>query len=145
MAGNLNKVFLLGNLTRDPELRHTAQGTSVANFSIAVNRTYKGNDGDFKKETSYFNIIVWGRIGENCAKYLSKGRPVLVEGRLQNRSYETQDGQKRTVTEIVADNVQFLGSSSGRDAMDEGAGAGGDDVGFSADFAPTDDDDAVPF
>ena len=145
MAGNLNKVFLLGNLTRDPELRHTAQGTSVANFSIAVNRTYKGNDGDFKKETSYFNIIVWGKTGENCAKFLSKGRPVLVEGRLQNRSYETQDGQKHTITEIVADNVQFLGSASGRDAMDEGAGAGGDDVGFSADFAPTDDDDAVPF
>ena len=145
MAGNLNKVFLLGNLTRDPELRHTAQGTSVANFSIAVNRTYKGNDGDFKKETSYFNIIVWGRIGENCAKYLSKGRPVLVEGRLQNRSYETQDGQKRTVTEIVADNVQFLSAGSGRETMDDGSNAGGDDVGFSADFAPTDDDDAVPF
>jgi single-strand DNA-binding protein len=144
MAGNLNKVFLLGNLTRDPELRHTAQGTSVANFSIAVNRTYKGNDGDFKKETSYFNIIVWGKTGENCAKFLSKGRPVLVEGRLQNRSYETQDGQKRTITEIVADNVQFLGSASGRDAMDEGA-AGGDDVGFAADFSPADDDDAVPF
>ncbi len=145
MAGNLNKVFLLGNLTRDPELRHTAQGTSVANFSIAVNRTYKGNDGDFKKETSYFNIIVWGRIGENCAKYLTKGRPVLVEGRLQNRSYETQDGQKRTITEIVADNVQFLGSGSSRDSMDEMSNSGGDDVGFSADFAPSDDDDAVPF
>ena len=144
MAGNLNKVFLLGNLTRDPELRHTAQGTSVANFSIAVNRTYKGNDGDFKKETSYFNIIVWGKTGENCAKFLSKGRPVLVEGRLQNRSYETQDGQKRTITEIVADNVQFLGSASGRDAMDDG-NAGGDDVGFAADFSPADDDDAVPF
>ena len=144
MAGNLNKVFLLGNLTRDPELRHTAQGTSVANFSIAVNRTYKGNDGDFKKETSYFNIIVWGKTGENCAKFLSKGRPVLVEGRLQNRSYETQDGQKRTITEIVADNVQFLGSASGRDAMDEGT-VGGDDVGFAADFSPADDDDAVPF
>ena len=144
MAGNLNKVFLLGNLTRDPELRHTAQGTSVANFSIAVNRTYKGNDGDFKKETSYFNIIVWGKTGENCAKFLSKGRPVLVEGRLQNRSYETQDGQKRTITEIVADNVQFLGSASGRDSMDESA-AGGDDVGFAADFSPADDDDAVPF
>lgn len=143
MAGNLNKVFLLGNLTRDPELRHTSQGTSVASFSIAVNRTYKGTDGDFKKETSFFNIIVWGKNGENCAKFLTKGRPVLVEGRLQNRSYETQDGQKRTITEIVADNVQFLGSGSGRDAMDEGAGSS-DDVGFAADFSPI-DDDAVPF
>ncbi len=142
MAGNLNKVFLLGNLTRDPELRHTAQGTSVANFSIAVNRTYKGNDGDFKKETSYFNIIVWGKTGENCAKFLTKGRPVLVEGRLQNRSYETQEGQKRTVTEIVADNVQFLGGGRG-DAAEEGS----NDPGFSADFSGPmgGDDDAVPF
>jgi len=140
MAGNLNKVFLLGNLTRDPELRHTAQGTSVANFSIAVNRTYKGNDGDFKKETSYFNIIVWGKTGENCAKFLTKGRPVLVEGRLQNRSYETQEGQKRTVTEIVADNVQFLGGCRGESAEE------GNDPGFSADFSgPMGDDDAVPF
>ena len=98
MAGNLNKVFLVGNLIRDPELRHTAQGTSVASFSLAVNRNYKGSDGEFKKETNFFNIVVWGKVGENCAKYLSKGRSALVEGRLQNRSYETQDGQKRTVT-----------------------------------------------
>ncbi len=138
MAGNLNKVFLLGNLTRDPELRHTAQGTSVANFSIAVNRSYKGNDGDFKKEVSYFNIVVWGKTGENCAKYLAKGRAVLVEGRLANRSYETQDGQKRTITEIVADNVQFLSGRS--DGQDEG---GGQDYGAS--FADNNDDDAVPF
>ena len=133
---------MLGNLTRDPELRHTAQGTSVANFSLAVNRSYKGNDGEFKKETSFFNIIVWGKTGENCAKYLTKGRPVLVEGRLQNRSYETQDGQKRTVTEIVADNVQFLGS--GRDTQEDAG-----DPGFAADYGPSmadgNDDDAVPF
>ncbi|KAF1079343.1 MAG: Single-stranded DNA-binding protein [Candidatus Rifleibacterium amylolyticum] len=141
MAGNLNKVFLVGNLTRDPELRHTAQGTSVANFSIAVNRSYKGNDGDFKKEVSYFNIVVWGKTGENCSKYLSKGRSVLVEGRLANRSYETQDGQKRTITEIVADNVQFLGGRG--DSQDEGGEAsGGGDYGSYADGS---DDDAVPF
>lgn len=142
MAGNLNKVFLVGNLTRDPELRHTAQGTSVANFSIAVNRSYKGNDGDFKKEVSYFNIVVWGKTGENCSKYLSKGRSVLVEGRLANRSYETQDGQKRTITEIVADNVQFLGGRG--DSQDEGGetSSGGGDYG---NFADGSDDDAVPF
>ncbi|HAE39302.1 MAG TPA: single-stranded DNA-binding protein [Candidatus Riflebacteria bacterium] len=142
MAGNLNKVFLLGNLTRDPELRHTAQGTSVANFSIAVNSSYKGNDGDFKKEVSYFNIVVWGKTGENCSKYLAKGRSVLVEGRLANRSYETQDGQKRTITEIVADNVQFL--SSRGDSQDEGgeASGGGD---YSSSYAEGSDDDAVPF
>ncbi len=142
MAGNLNKVFLVGNLTRDPELRHTAQGTSVANFSIAVNRSYKGNDGDFKKEVSYFNIVVWGKTGENCSKYLSKGRSVLVEGRLANRSYETQDGQKRTITEIVADNVQFLGGRG--DSQDEGseASGGGD---YGSNYADGSDDDAVPF
>jgi single-strand DNA-binding protein len=143
MAGNLNKVFLVGNLTRDPELRHTAQGTSVANFSIAVNRSYKGNDGDFKKEVSYFNIVVWGKTGENCSKYLSKGRSVLVEGRLANRSYETQDGQKRTITEIVADNVQFLGGRG--DSQDEGGetSSGGGDYGSN--YADGSDDDAVPF
>lgn len=108
---NLNKVFLMGNLTRDPELRHTTQGTAVASFSIAVNRSYKGSDGDWKKEVSFFNIVAWGKAGENCAKYLAKGKPIFVEGRLQNRSYETNDGQKRTVTEIVADNVQFLAAS----------------------------------
>lgn len=139
MAGNLNKVFLLGNLTRDPELRHTANGSSVASFSVAVNRTYKGSDGDLKKETSYFNIVVWGKLGENCSKYLAKGRPVLVEGRLQNRSWEAEDGTKRYATDIVAEVVQFLGSGSGSNsagggdnptygnAADDGNYAGGDD------------------
>lgn len=141
MAGNLNKVFLIGNLTRDPELRHTAQGTSVANFSIAVNRSFKGSDGDFKKEVSYFNIIVWGKTGENCQKYLSKGRPVMVEGRLQNRSYETQDGQKRNITEIVADNVQFLGSRGDTQEGSSDSFAGD----FGSSFAGGNDDDQVPF
>ena len=142
MAGNLNKVFLMGNLTRDPELRHTAQGSSVTNFSVAVNRAYKGNDGELKKEVSYFNIVVWGKMGENCAKYLTKGRPVLVEGRLQNRSWDAEDGTKRYATDIVADGVQFLGSASG------GSGGGNQDNGGN----PADDgnytggdDDTVPF
>ncbi len=143
MAGNLNKVFLLGNLTRDPELRHTAQGSSVINFSVAVNRAYKGNDGELKKEVSYFNIVVWGKMGGNCAKYLTKGRPVLVEGRLQNRSWDAEDGTKRYATDIVADNVQFLGSASG--------GSGGGDNPTYGNAAADDgnytggDDDAVPF
>jgi single-strand DNA-binding protein len=142
MAANLNKVFLMGNLTRDPELRHTAQGTSVANFSIAVNRNFRASDGEYKKETNFFNIIVWGKSGENCAKYLGKGRPVLVEGRLQNRSYETQDGQKRTVTEIVADNVQFLGSRSDNQQSDN-SDSFADDLGSS--YSGGNDDDQVPF
>jgi len=148
MAANLNKVFLMGNLTRDPELKYTPQGTAVAKFAIAVNRQFKGGDGEMKKEVNYFNIVVWGKSGENCSKFLSKGRPVFVEGRLQNRSYETQDKQKRTVTEIVADSVQFLGGGGPGGAGGPGRGAeeGGDatpDYGGDADY-PTGGDD-VPF
>lgn len=141
---NLNKAFLIGNLTKDPELRHTTGGASVASFGIAVNRSYKSGD-DWKKEVSFFNIVVWGKAGENCAKYLAKGRPALVEGRLANRSYEAQDGQKRNITEIVADNVQFLGTGN----RDEGGYQnqdnptyGGTDTG---DYTGGGDDDAVPF
>lgn len=150
MAANLNRVFLIGNLTRDPELNYTPQGTAVAKFSIAVNRQYKGSDGEMKKQTDFFNIVVWGKTGETCKKYLTKGRPVFVEGRLQNRSYETQDKQKRTVTEIIADNVQFLGSAmgggsrpeDGSSSVDEPA-AGGYGETESTPFAGNDND--VPF
>ena len=145
MAGNLNKVFLMGNLTRDPELRHTANGNSVASFSIAVNRTYKGNDGDLKKETSYFNIVVWGKMGENCAKYLSKGRPVLVEGRLQNRSWEAEDGTKRHATDIVAEVVQFLGSGSNSGGGNQDNQAGGNPADEGNYTGGGDDDSVVPF
>ena len=104
----MNKVFLMGNLTRDPELRFTPQGTAFTQFSVAVNRSFKDNDGTLKKFTDFFTTVVWGKQAENCAKYLTKGRPVHVEGRLQNRSFETTDKQKRKVTEIVALSVQFL-------------------------------------
>ena len=133
MGGNLNKVFLIGNLTRDPELKYTTQGTAVTKFSVAVNRQFRGNDGETKKEVNFFNIVVWGKTGENCSKFLSKGRSVMVEGRLQNRTYETQDKQKRTVTEVVADNVQFLsggtgpGGAPGGGARSPGGEAGGDE------------------
>jgi len=126
---NLNKVLIVGNLTRDPELRHTGTGTAVCSFSLAVNRSYKGSDGDYKKEVAFFNIVVWGKSGENCAKYLSKGKSALVEGGLSNRSYEASDGTKRNVTEIVADNVQFL--SAGGDRAPESAPA--DDSGSDDD------------
>ncbi len=154
MAANLNKVFLIGNLTRDPELRFTPQGTAIAKFGIAVNRQYKGSDGEFKKETNFFNIIVWGKAGENCSKFLTKGRAVHVEGRLQNRTYETQDKQKRTVTEIVADNVQFLGGpgGSGGSRGEEGGSDGAPDFNDGGDGFPPEStgggsggDDVVPF
>ncbi|HNV72592.1 MAG TPA: single-stranded DNA-binding protein [Candidatus Ozemobacteraceae bacterium] len=147
MAANLNRVFLVGNLTRDPELNYTPQGTAVGKFSIAVNRQYKGSDGEMKKQTDFFNIVVWGKTGETCKKFLTKGRSVLVEGRLQNRSYETQDKQKRTVTEIVADNVQFLGGSMGGGSRpDDGGYAGGGEPAADETFVDTPPgNDDVPF
>lgn len=146
MAANLNRVFLVGNLTRDPELNYTPQGTAVGKFSIAVNRQYKGSDGELKKQTDFFNIVAWGKTGETCKKFLTKGRSVLVEGRLQNRSYETQDKQKRTVTEIIADNVQFLGSAMGGGSRPEEGGFGSGEPGPEPDFVDTPPGDQdVPF
>jgi single-strand DNA-binding protein len=102
----MNKVILIGNLTRDTELRQTPNGVSVCTFSIAVSRDYTNSDGS--KETDFFNIVVWREKGENCAKYLKKGKKVAVVGSLQNRSYEDNDGAKRYVTEVIASDVEFL-------------------------------------
>lgn len=112
---NLNKVLLMGNLTRDPELKFTPQGTAVCKFSIAVNRAWKAPDGEMKKDVQFFNIATWTRTAENCGKFLKKGSSVLVEGRLENRSWE-KDGVKRTATEVVAENVQFLTGAKQSDA-----------------------------
>ena len=106
-----NRVILAGNLVRDPETRFLPSGDAVTSFSIAVNRRYKSNN-EVKEEVSFFDISVFGKTGENCAEYLSKGRPVLVEGRLRQRSWET-DGVKRSKIEVVANNVQFLGPRGG--------------------------------
>ncbi|MBD3427216.1 MAG: single-stranded DNA-binding protein [Candidatus Omnitrophica bacterium] len=113
MAASLNKVFLMGNLTRDPELRYVPSGTAVANFTVAVNRPYKDSSGEKKEDVSFIRVVVWGKMAEICGEYLSKGRPVLVEGRLKSRSWEDQSGQKRSALDVVAVNVQFLGSRSG--------------------------------
>jgi single-strand DNA-binding protein len=110
MAASLNKVFIMGNLTRDPELRYIPSGSAVANFSVAVNRAYKDSTGEKKEDTSFIRVVVWGKMAEICGEYLTKGRPVLVEGRLKSRSWEGQDGQKRSVLEVVASSVQFIGS-----------------------------------
>ncbi len=111
MAASFNKVLLMGNLTRDPELRYVPSGTAVATFTIAVNRVYTSQAGEKKEEVSFIKIVVWGRRAEVCGEYLSKGSPVFVEGRLQSRNWEGQDGQKRSTTEVIADNVQFLRGS----------------------------------
>ncbi len=123
----------MGNLTRDPELRYTPGGTAVANFGIAVNRRYKTED-EVREEVDFFDIVVWGKQAENCSEYLSKGRSVLVEGRLQQNRWETSEGQKRSKVEVVANTVQFLGSRSTEGSKD----APGDD---DAEF----DESDIPF
>ena len=112
---SLNKVFLIGNLTRDPELRYVPSGTAVATFTVAVNRVYTSQAGEKKEEVSFIRVVVWGRRAEVCGEYLSKGSPVFVEGRLQSRSWESQDGQKRNTIEVIADNVQFLRGGAAAD------------------------------
>ena len=110
---NFNRVFLLGNLTRDPELRYTPSGTAVSNLRMAVNRRYKTQSGEFKEETAFITVVAWGKQAETCSQFLSKGKPIFVEGRLQMRSWETPDGQKRNVLEVRASRVQFLGRPQG--------------------------------
>jgi single-strand DNA-binding protein len=106
---SVNKVILMGNLTRDPELRSIPSGTQVCNFDLAMNRVYTTQAGERKEEVCYMTIVVWGKQGENCAQYLKKGRQALVEGHLQQRSWTTPEGQKRSKLEVVAERVQFLG------------------------------------
>ena len=117
MARSLNQVFLMGNLTRDPELRQTPTGQSVCGFSLALNRSYKGSDDEWKEVTDYIDIVAWGPLGERVAQYLTKGRRCLVQGRLQSRSWE-QDGQKRSKVEVLANDVTFL-DSRGQSNSDE--------------------------
>jgi len=146
---NLNKVMLMGNLTRDVELRYIPSGSAVANFTLAMNRVFKLQTGEKKEEVSFVKVIVWGRMAEICNEYLKKGSPAFVEGRLQSRSWE-QDGQKRSALEVVAVNVQFLrgGSSAGgsREASPE-TSAGKEEMGeIQLDEVPElKGDDQVPF
>lgn len=107
---NLNKVFLIGNLTRDPELRYTPNGTAVANLGLAVNRRFKDSSGELKEEVCFLTVTVWDKQAEACCQYLKKGRPVFVEGVLQSRFWETSDGQKRSAIDVRAERVQFLGN-----------------------------------
>jgi single-strand DNA-binding protein len=130
MAAGINKVILVGNLGSDPELRTTPNGTPVCEFRVATNESWKGKDGQTQDRTEWHRIVVWGRLGENCSKYLSKGRQVYLEGRLQTRSWEDKDGNKRYTTEIVARDVQFLG----------GGGQGGGGQSGSSEPPPISDD-----
>ncbi len=113
---SLNKVYLVGNLTRDPELRYTPGGSAVADVNIAVNRTYLTKTGEQKEEVCYVRVVVWGKQAQSCAQYLSKGQPVLIEGRLQLDSWETKEGEKRSQLKVQAERVQFLGRGKGPSA-----------------------------
>ncbi len=110
MARSLNKVILIGNLTRDPELRYTPQGTAVATFGIATNRQWKTESGDTKEEAEFHKIVVWDKLAEIVSQNLQKGRKVYAEGRLQTRNWQAQDGTKHTTTEIVVSDIIFLDS-----------------------------------
>jgi len=143
----INRVVLVGNLTRDPELRHTPSGTAVCNLRLAVNTRRKDETGQWVDKPNYFDITVWGNQGERCAQYLAKGRPVAIDGRLDWREWQAQDGTKRQTVEIVADSVQFLGGREGGGGDFGGggnqfvpAGAGSE----HADFPAATDDD-IPF
>ena len=154
---NLNKVLLMGNLTRDPEVRYTPKGTAVTELGIAVNRIYTGENGEKREEVTFVDVTVWGRTAENVGEYLRKGRPVFIEGRLQLDSWEDkQSGQKRNKLKVVADNVQFLGSrgsSGGGGGPEEGDEAPRSSTGGGARNAPAPkssgpaepDDDEIPF
>lgn len=129
MARSINQVTLMGNLTRDPELRQTPNGQSVCSFSLALNRSYKDQSGEWVEATDYIDIVAWAGLGERVAQYLSKGRRCLVVGRLQSRSWE-QEGQKRSKVEVLANDVTFLDSRGGDSSFEGG------DNGGSSDSAP---------
>jgi len=157
---SLNKVMLIGNLTRDPEVRHTPKGTAVGDFGLAMNMTYRTQDGGDKEEVCYVDVVVWGRQAETCKQYLSKGRQVFIEGRLQLDQWESPQGEKRSRLRIRAERVQFLGSGG---SAGGGSGSGSGRSSYSRpqessdappsqssytpadDFSDADGDDEIPF
>ena len=146
MAANINRVVLVGNLTKDPELRHTPSGTAVCSLRLAVNTRRKDSaTGGWTEKPNYFDITVWGNQGESCAQYLAKGRPVAVDGRLEWREWDAQDGTKRQAVEIIADSVQFLGGRTDAEGgQPQFVPAGAAAQTENADFAAGADDD-IPF
>ncbi len=139
---SVNKVILIGNLGRDPELRFTRDGQGVANFTLATNERWRDKDGQNQERTEWHRIVVWGKTAENCAQYLQKGRSCYIEGRIQSREWEDKEGNKRQTTEIVAQNVTFLGGRG------EGGGGGGRPGGGTQDAPPPEpgpDGSEIPF
>ena len=158
---SVNKVILIGNLGADPELRYTPNGNRpVCSLRIATTEVYKDKAGQKQEQTEWHRITVWGDQAENCNKYLAKGRSVYVEGRLQTRSWDDKDGQKKYSTEVVAERVKFLGGAGGpgggggsspgggggkRWGAEGGAGGGGDEMGAGSDMGMPSSDDDIPF
>ena len=147
---SVNKVILIGNLTRDPEVRHTPKGTAVGDIALAVNRNFTGDNGEKREETTYIDVTLWGRTAEIAQQYLRKGRPVYIEGRLQMDTWEDkQSGQKRSKLKVVAENLQLLGSRPDG----EGNAAGGgrrsesqfDEPAPRGESASSVEDDDIPF
>jgi single-strand DNA-binding protein len=160
---SLNKVLLIGNLTRDPEIRHTPKGTAVGDLALAINMVYRTPEGGEKEEVCYVDVVVWGRQAETCKDYLSKGSPIFVEGRLQLDQWESQQGEKRSRLRVRADRVQFLGRGGGNSSgggnrssggeRDYGSGGGNGGRSSNREMPPDNDyshgpdasDDEIPF
>ncbi len=144
MAG-VNKVILVGHLGRDPELRYTQNGQAVANFSLATTESYGKRDGEREERTEWHRIVAWGRLAEICAEYLSKGRQVYIEGRIQTREWEDREGEKRRTTEIVVRDMQMLGRRGETVRTDEAPGEPEEDAGSTGDVNTPQADDDIPF
>jgi single-strand DNA-binding protein len=140
---SVNKVILVGNLGKDPEVRFTNSGSAVARLSVATSEVWNDRDGNRQERTEWHNVVVWGKQGEHCGQYLAKGRQVYVEGSIRTRSYDDKSGNKRYITEVVAQRVQFLGGGGGTRLAPQAESAPADDVQSGAGQPPIDDD--VPF
>ena len=140
---SVNKVILIGNLGKDPEARYTTNGRAVVKFPIATSEVWMDAEGNRQERTEWHNIIVWGKQGETCAQYLAKGRQVFIEGSIRNRSYDDKNGNKRYITEIVAQRVRFLGGGGGTRVTPEAEGQGAETSPVVGDTTPADDD--IPF
>jgi len=148
MAGSLNRVTLIGNLGKDPELKHIGSGKAVCNLSLATNETWKDKQsGEKKEKVEWHRITAWGDLAENCAKYLTKGRSICVEGKIETESYEDKEGVKKYSTKIIASNIVFLGGDGKGEGKKESSGreSSGRNGGERNAGPPVDDDDSIPF
>ena len=146
MAGSVNKVILIGNLGKDPEVRYLEGGTAVANFSLATSETYKNRNGELTTSTEWHNIVVWRRLAEITEKYLKKGNKVYIEGKLRTRSWQDQDGNTRYTTEVVADNLTMLGGrAEGEAGVQNAKPQQENSVQEPTNFAASDEEDDLPF